>query len=70
MSNKATNPVKELVGRRVEHEFSREKGTITATRHDQHNYSYFVEWDLYPERNDWYNIGHLIVLTPQEKEIE
>lgn len=59
MSN-GYKPLQDVVGRKIRHDFSRNMtGKITKTRLDIRGYCYFVEWDLYPEQNDWYQLNVL-----------
>jgi hypothetical protein len=62
MSNDA-QPIHELLNHRVEHDFGHEKGIITEVREDIRGYNYFVQWDLYPENNDWY-AKNVLTITP------
>lgn len=63
MSNNS-KPIYELVHHCVEHDFSHERGVITDVREDIRGYNYFVEWDLFPEHNDWFSKGVLIITPP------
>lgn len=58
MSNKS-KPIPSLVWIRVQHDYSKDKGKITKTRQDIRGYCYFVEWDLTPEHNGWYQLNVL-----------
>lgn len=63
MSNNS-KPHEELVGTKVQHDYSGDYGKITKTRDDIRGYIYFVEWDIMPERNDWYQLNVLERIEP------
>lgn len=50
-----------LIGRRVEHDFSHLKGTITDVQDNLKGYCYYVKWDKAPGHNDWYRLKVLIL---------
>lgn len=58
MSNNS-KPHPELIGTKVRHDFSKYVGEITKVREDIRGYNYYVEWEIVPERNDWYQLNVL-----------